>query len=276
MLSLKRNPRMARNLVFLIFLCGVAATAVAFILPDAGRGLTFQAVLGISGILITPIAFVFTLIKAVDTWRFDRLLRGQGIVARWRIDASSWQAFVRNEEVLDQQPDRRPNLLSYRDVPAANSVEVIVGQDALLIGGEFHAMSKRGMANIYGPHWLPGSPGCIQFDLTAFVCGGTHAMRWVLRFPVARDAEQQAGQVIAHFQSFRPRQATRNPARSRNRALTAAGIGAAIFTLALMLRGWVQDQSWLAGIAVIAVLASIASMILALFWHLQQQKTGLR
>jgi hypothetical protein len=137
-------------------------------------------------------------------------------------------------------------------------------------------MSKRGMANIYGPHWLPGSPGCIQFDLTAFVSGNTHAMRWVLRFPVARNAEQQAGQIIAHFQSSRTRQVACNPIRSRNRALLAAGAGTAIFTFALMLRGWVQDQSWLAGIAVVAVLASLASMILALFWHLQQQKASLR
>jgi hypothetical protein len=134
MLRLKRNPRLARNLVFMVFLCGVAAVTTAFILPDAGHGLTLQAVLGISGILITPIAFVFTLIKTVDSWRLGRLLRGEGIIARWRVDTASWQAFVRNEEALDQQPDRRPNLLSYRDIPAANGIEVIVGQDALLIG----------------------------------------------------------------------------------------------------------------------------------------------
>lgn len=245
-------------------------------MPDAGRGLTFQAVLGISGILTAPIAFIYVLIKAVDTRRLDRLLRGDGVIARWQVDAASWQAFVRNEETHDLQPGRRANLLSYRDMPASGDVEIIVGRDALLIGGEFHAMSRRGLANLYGPHWLPGSPACIQFDLTAFVSGGTHAMRWVLRFPVARGAEHQARQVIAHFQSPSPRKLARNPERSRNRALLCAGLGGIAFVTALVLRDWVDAQDWLAGIAVLGVLAALACLILALFWHLEHQKAGLR
>lgn len=251
----------------------MAAAISAFLMPDAGRGLTLQAVLGICGLLAAPIAFVFTLIKAVDTWQMGRLVRGEGIVARWRIDAADWQAFVQNEDRLDQQPGRRPNLLSYRDLPAASGIEIIVGKNAVLIGGEYHTLRKRGFANLYGPHWLRGSPSNIQFDLTAFVTGGTHAMRWVLRFPVAPDAENRAALVIAHFQAPAARASRRNPHRARNIALAISAVGAAAFAIALLLRGSIQNQDLLAGIAVTGVLISLFSLIPALVWHLDLRKS---
>lgn len=271
MRHLKSNPALARNLACLIFLCAMAAATGAFMMPDAGTGLTLQAVLGISGILVAPVALVFTLIKAVDAWQMRGLLQGQGIIARWRVDAGSWRAFVQNEERLDQQPDRRSNLLSYRELPVGNGVEVIVGKSALLVGGEFHVLRKRGFANLYGPHWLPGSPSCIQFDLTAFVTGGTHAMRWVLRVPVAVGAEDQARRVIAHYQQPATHKPVRDLIRSRNRALAGATLGSVAFTFALVLRGWVEQQDILAGIAVVGVLGAMACLILALAWHKQHQ-----
>lgn len=276
MRRLKSEPGLARNIAGLIFLFAMAAASSAFLMPDAGRGLTLQAVLGISGILVAPVAFVFTIIKAVDAWQFERLARGEDVIARWRVDAASWQAFVQNEERLDQQPDRRPNLLSYRLLPTGNGIEVIFGKNAVIVGGEFHVLRKCGFANLYGPHWLPGSPSCLQFDLTAFVTGNTHAMRWVLRLPVTAGAEDQAARVIAHFKQQTPRRPLRDLIRSRNRALVGAAVGCVAFGLALILRDWVDAQDWLAGVAVIGMLVTMTCLILALNWHVQHQKTQAR
>lgn len=274
--SLKSNPALARNLAGLLLLCALAAATIAFQMPDAGRGLSLQAVLGISGILVAPVALVFTLIKAVDAWQMRRLQQGKDVIARWRVCTADWQTFVQHEDQLDQQPDRRPNLLSYRQLDAGNGVEVIVGNSAVVIGGEFHALRKRGFANLYGPHWLPGSPACLQFDLTTLVSGNTHIMRWVLRLPVAGGAEDQAARVITHYKPATAAQIARNPMRSRNRALVGAAIGCLAFVVALMLRTRVEQQDLLAIVAVTGVIGAMACLILALFWHLQHQRTQAR
>src|SRR5687768_15535479 len=87
-----KDPVRKRNLALLILFFGIAAVAVAAVMP--GRGSLVQTGLAIAGLTATPFALVGALVFQVSGRRLARMRRGEGVIARWTVNPAQWRAFV--------------------------------------------------------------------------------------------------------------------------------------------------------------------------------------
>lgn len=201
-----RNPRRVRNIALVACLAGAAATTAAFTIPDAGPGFTLQAALGIGGLTSGVLGFVVALFTQIDARRKARLMRGDDVIARWRVDPARWHAFVHLNEKLDTERGALRNHLSIRRNAPAAGIEVIVAKAALQVDGDFHALSFNGNPAITSLTRQPGPPPYLEFRLSYTGADYSASLDWALRFPIAAGSESDAARVQSHYsRSFRPR-----------------------------------------------------------------------
>src|SRR5688572_21870867 len=69
--------------------------------------------------------------------RFGRLARGEGVIARWRLDAEAWHQRLLERRALDYaQPGIGRSFHVMRGDPPAAGVEIVVSEDAVFVGPE--------------------------------------------------------------------------------------------------------------------------------------------
>ena len=164
------------------------------------------------------------------------------------------------------------NIIAVRDDPSASGIEVIVSEDAICVDGDFHSVPRGGVIRTRGPYLLSGPPACLELQLSMLRQGSSSPLitSWILRFPVAPGAEEQAQRVIQHF-GPRPL-LIQNFERARNISLVVAVLCGLSFVSALLLRGWVEQQNILLAMVVIGAVGGLGSLYLALFWHLRLRR----
>lgn len=191
-----KKPRFWRNVWIVVALAGLAAGAVAFSMPDGGRGFTLQVVLGLFGMIAAPVAIVAGWMAVDAVKRFDRLDRGEGVIARWTIDPPTWARFA----VLNRQRQgtRRANVVHVPDT-IAQPVDIVVARDAIRIDRAYHVLDKGALD---GMDWVPGPPGTMELNFS--VPGKSGRSTWSMRFPVARGAEAMAQRVFDQLGKAEP------------------------------------------------------------------------
>lgn len=209
-----RNPHRWRNIALAFFASGIVATPAPFLLPEAAAGDTARGLLFIYGVMALLFGGGTALFRQFEVRAQKSLLRGENIIARWRVDAVTWRDFVALNHRINQEDGVLLNELTLyppKDVPA-DGIEVIVGENAAQIHDSIHALPRRGTPEITHAELNTSRvrPSYIEF-LLYYPGGGQGAsgvprppVRTALRFPVSPSALRDAERVVAYYSGGRP------------------------------------------------------------------------
>lgn len=274
-----RNP--ARKALYCFLLVVASAGLIWF---GAGReqriGEHWTAIVPmVVGLAILPFPLV-TLIQALFAVRGEaRLLRGDGVIARWQIAPTEWEQFRQLDSRRSAGGLPLGNDLWIRRRGPAEPVDVIVGEKSALVDGSYHPLNPRGLPELRGVGWLEGPPACLEFALLypRSRYGGT--VPTTLRIPVPPGARGAAGRVFDHFERLSRRSpglALRNPPRTYRICAILAVIAATAAGMAYALAGSVPEgsaQLLLPGLVIGGCVLAIFSAILALATFLLTRRT---
>ncbi|MEO7168709.1 MAG: hypothetical protein ABI016_16960 [Chthoniobacterales bacterium] len=207
------NPSRGRTIALYFFASGWVASAAAFLLPGLSEGNWVRTGLFIYGLSAIIFGGGTALFRHFDVRAKEALARGEGIIARWRVEAEAWHEFVALDRQWNEGGETLPNELSRPEIVPADGVEVIVGKDAIQIGESIHRLTG-GMPEVTAATLVESRPAVI--DLQLYYPGGGYgasgvphsARRAALRFPVGQNAGNEAGAVVAHYRGDTPREAS--------------------------------------------------------------------
>jgi hypothetical protein len=202
-----RRPRRWQLVSFAVLASAVVALALPWWLPAAVAGDGLRGGLFLYGLL----ALMFGGWGAVSTTRDLRaqaaLTRGDGVIARWRLEPDAWRAFLAQEQERQRGGNEFNEFVAADAVPAAG-VEVIVGEAAVQIDGSIHRIPLRGVPEVVAAELRDndevGAPATVELRLkypgAASSGGGIAAPTYTrLRFPLPGPAWRDARRVVAHF-----------------------------------------------------------------------------
>ena len=131
------------------------------------------------------------------------LARGEGMIARWRVEAEDWQRFLAEDPKWSSHANGRLNEFIPSEGEEPNGVEVIVGKEAVQIGESVHRIPLRSTPEITEARLHDGPPAVIEllqyYPPYATRFGMRPARYTALRFPVSQRALADARPVVAHF-----------------------------------------------------------------------------
>lgn len=216
------------------------------------------------GFAVAPFALLI-LIQALFAARGRaRLLRGDGVIARWQVHPGEWRQFrdLDRRRIAEGQSLGNDMRLG-KDAPL-DPVDVIVGEKSALVDGSYHSLSPRGLPELRSVGWLEGPPACLEFGLLypRSRYGGTVSMN--LRIPVPRGARPDALRVFAHFETLtrrRPGLALRSPPRTY-RICAALFLGAGAGGALAWLHAGTQPDG---ADPMVPLAVLVASVVLAVF-----------
>lgn len=201
--------------------------------------------------------------------------RGEGVIARWTVSPEAFDQFRAADRPLDNT-DGDNDYVVPRKTPSGG-VEVIFSADGVLIGDTFFGLATTGLGRFAGVR-MRETPASIEFGtiFTTSVAGPAEIGNeyGVLRVPTARDAQEQAAKVLAHYQDVMARRTIVKPNFWRTRikiGLIGAAIFAVIAVIGFALSGMNDELSFAPLIMAIAgtifalgglVLAGIAWLLL--------------
>jgi hypothetical protein len=193
-----RNPARRRNIALLSCLTGAICIAAAWLAPEEMLERAPRSVLGMIGLVVAPLALMAALFTQVNVRRRNRIMRGEGVIARWRIDAQRWKDFVTIDAQYTAQDPRFRNDFSILPKPSEPEPEIIVIADAIQLDGDLHRVPRDGFPSIVQIDWLDSYPACLNFQM-AHGGGEGQIHYFSLRFPIAPGAETDARRVVEHF-----------------------------------------------------------------------------
>ena len=121
--------------------------------------------------------------------RFDRMARGDGVIARWHVEAEAWHQRMVERRALDHaRPELRGSFHVMQGDPPPAGVDIVVSEDAVFVGPEaMHPLFKEfGNQARVQDGWLELTSRADDSD-------------FVLRLPVAPGAEAEAEKVVRYF-----------------------------------------------------------------------------
>lgn len=207
-----RNPARWRNIALLACLIGAAAAAAPFLLPSAAAGDGLRVTLfalGITGVLFGGATALWGHQAARAKAALDS---GEDVIARWRVDTTTWRAFLEADRHARDGLAWLPNELSVDDEVAADGIEVIVGRDAIDVGGSVHVLPRHGAPEVLSAELSEGRGRPDSIELHLRYPGGGAGASGVqqgptdtrLAFPVAAGAWRDARHAVAYFAQGRP------------------------------------------------------------------------
>jgi hypothetical protein len=207
-----RNPERWRNLALAGFLVGLVLGYAAFALPEGSAGDGARGVMFGIALLGTIFAGPATLICHQALKRKRRLASGEGVMARWRIPAADWRAFLALDSERNARGDRERNEFIPREEVPAQGVDITVGEDAIEIDGSQHSLPRHAAPEVLRFEFDESrvGPSVIEFDLKypgtgTTASGNLQPPRFsLLRFPVPEGAQREARAIVAHFGQMGP------------------------------------------------------------------------
>jgi hypothetical protein len=137
------SPIRSRNRAAALSLIALAVFVPALVLPRSGGDLTGRNLILIGSMSVMLISTVWFLVRWDESRRLLRLRAGQGILARWTIDAPRWEWFRGQSNKWDKADGARPNDIDFAQSLGSNSaVDIVVARDAILVGERFYALEK--------------------------------------------------------------------------------------------------------------------------------------
>ena len=185
-----RNPGRVRNLALAAGSLGLLSVSVPLVIADRAG----QAAWVLLGGTVAAIGLGAALTLTMGMRRMRSLNAGKGIIARWHVDPLIWSRFVADDRAAERDGRRLNNVISLKGEPASG-VEVIIGDDCLQVGGDFHRVA---LAELKGAAMTVGPPSILELR---FVTPRPQQsdMHYAFRFPVALGAEVAGQEVIDHY-----------------------------------------------------------------------------
>lgn len=207
-----RHPRRWRNISLWCATAGALSLLGAFLLPAFAAGDGARGVMGMFGLTALLFGAGNAVFRHLDARAKDALARGEEILARWRVDADTWQAFVAYNRQLDQEDGVLPNELIVRDPAPAHGVDVIAAEQAVQVGESIHRLPRRGTPEVTHAVLNKGRVRPSFVELLLYYPGGgqgasglpMRSLRTALRFPVPLGAIADAERVVARYAAGRP------------------------------------------------------------------------
>lgn len=215
------------------FAAAVLAIWIAFALPDEGRRLNLQMVLGLAGFTVGPFALVLAVMRTFDARRLRRMRRGEGVIASWTLSAEAWREFMELYRSLEESAGgtNELNLARVGTATTARSsdgaVKVVIGENAVAVGDEFCPVGRNVAVKIHA--------GWMEFDETMTNPDGPDWHKLV-RLPIAPGADREAIRVQQHF-SRAYAAAARSPRLKLYVALGVFGFAALVISIAFWATG---------------------------------------
>ncbi len=260
-----RNPIRHRNIASSVLLLAVASATIAVVLwgHQDNPGMVFYLMFFSGAALAFP-ALYYTLSGIGHAREMNRMQRGEGIVARWTVDETTWRAFVKlNARLTEEQGLYWQNIGHIFETVPSDGIEVVVTDRAVCVGDDIQLLSGASS----GILWADGPPPYMEFRGSYYSKSGVR--RWALRFPTVPGAEGEAAKVRSHFT---PHIKAYNPRIRRNIALIASAFFVSLFVAAFLLRGTVTPVEILVGMAVCSAIFGLASLFFASIWHIELRK----
>jgi hypothetical protein len=185
------NPVRSRNLTAVVFLTSLAVFVPALVMPRSGGDLTVRKLILFGSLALMVISAVWLLVRWDEARRLIRLRSGEGILARWTIDAARLECFRRLSHEWDQRQGVRPNDADLAQDPGINGIEVVVSRDAILIGADFWPLEKDVRITVRAD-WIEFHQIIPKADGQAF-----HTL---LRLPLQPGKESLASDVLQSYQ----------------------------------------------------------------------------
>ncbi|HYG46840.1 MAG TPA: hypothetical protein VD846_02765 [Allosphingosinicella sp.] len=145
---------------------------------------------------LAPFAFVFLVRALLAARGRAQLLAGRGGIARWHVSFADWERF---RAVDGRQAAIRAELadmLWIRRPTPPDGVEVIVGENGLLVDHSYHDLRPGRLERV---GWLAGSASCLEFTFAIPAGAEGDVPPPVLRIPVPPGARPEGQRVIDHF-----------------------------------------------------------------------------
>lgn len=217
-----RSLKLRRNRALLVsaVAAGMVIVGVTFAAKRGTEG--WPDVVAVSGAAIGTIALFVAGMRQIDVARCRRMLRGEGVIATWTVDAEQWRRFRERNREWENSPRTGPNLVDVWQEPLSGGLVVAVSDNGLLVGADFHSIDRNARVKVYGS-WM-------EFDTVMPRSDGGSEVHLFHRFPVAPGSEGAAWDVERFYSRTRGKAAS-NP---RTRIyLAAAFVGGPVVFAAM-------------------------------------------
>ena len=195
-------PRRWRNIAAALAAAGLAAAVVGVVTPPAVLSVDGKIGAVVFGLLAALMCGVWASVKHAEVRTRDKLARGEDVIARWRVDADTWQRFVALETKLRARPDAPTPEFRIPETSDPRDRDVVVGRGAVQVGDELYDTPERGTPEIVWAHLnderlkLAFVELCLLFHPTQV---GQSPEYRLLRFPIADGSLAAARTAVAHF-----------------------------------------------------------------------------
>ncbi|MEO7997074.1 MAG: hypothetical protein ABI852_06490 [Gemmatimonadaceae bacterium] len=238
--------------------------------PVAAHG--WQDVVAVFAGSFALLALIAIPIYHLEVSRYNRLLRGVDVIARWFVSPGDWKQFVHDEPARNSAPGANSNIVDLNPPMSAEGVEVVIGKNSLIVGGDFHSLPRAGISRTTGPSWVGGYPPSLEFQVSAPNTTETTS-EWTLRFPVAANAHSAAIEVQSYYLNRSPElYVERDPQRMRRIGLAMATGGAVALVAGLLAWGREINPTLLLVLVIGGVLVTPGGLLIAFVWHRRMPK----
>lgn len=198
-----RNPTRWRNLGIALVAAGGVAMPLAFLLPSAIAEPWLGGVLLGGGMMAMIFGGLWTAWRHQEARAESALLRGDGVIARWRVDPRTWSHFVALNRTVSV------NVMPVREAAPAAGVDVIVGASAIVVDGVVrtlcHSAMVDGHLRAWGGDWiieragaLEGPPRCIALYARMRNSGSAGVFGNIV-FPLSAAAPHEGATALDHL-----------------------------------------------------------------------------
>jgi hypothetical protein len=222
--------RHAKQKAILYFLAAPACAAIALASMlgplEAARhqgtqGDMIYVVLVLAGAIGAVLALTLGGVAAYHARIETRLLRGEGVLARWHVGTAEWLRFLELDAVLGRRLATMQNRLDPANKILTTELEVIFGHQAVLIDGivlplrywRLPAWPPRKTFELVWLVWREGDPPLLEFHgITVRTVDGdlgiTSTRISALRVPVPAAAREAGRAVLTHYATVVPPETT--------------------------------------------------------------------
>lgn len=204
-----RNPTLSLLFGLAVAAIGLGWIGWVFMRLDVGLrlGQTSPAVT-IPGFIALALGLWLVLRTILLTGRRDALLRNEGVLARWQVLASEWEAWRAHDAARSAASRTRRNKLAPAGGPAPiEGVTVVIGPRAIVVGTAIVPLNVTGFSPF--ATWqlchvgLAGEPpGSLEFS--RYIRGKNGPRIELVRIPLGAAGRAQAQRVLDHFAAAIP------------------------------------------------------------------------
>lgn len=274
-----RHPERGRNISVAVTLASVALITVPLLLPKGTLSVGVSSGMVACGLTVGLLALILSLQLHFNTKRYNKLIAGEGLLAQWMVTPDDWRKFMAYHVELAKLNPQYRNHLKLTAKPSVEGVEVILGERAIIVDGDYQEIpTVNNDSRFDGLELIVGPPMFINMHITAVyhTKSGSRRTYYALRFPVTAEAHADAAAAVtfyverANALAVKSRSlASRYPGAVRNIALVTAILAGIACVIGFYSRNQPQmlNQDLALVLAVVGVLVTPAALIMTVIAH---------